>query len=232
MADQRPDDQQTALNRFRVAMKFSLWTWALYWPGGGIMLLLGGLNVVSILVVAASFLSFILLMATGALSTKSSRNMKEFFLERPLYLIGLLGLLLLLAPLFSVLETIGLFLFSMVYLGGAVFATVRLVQFYKIQGKPFMESGVDQVFIALGINIATSSVIFLDTLLFVAGGPALFGASMASVAIANWLSLLYPALVLLATRGIREPMHKPKWFRRGERDEAEADVPIAASTKA
>ena len=35
------------LDRFRSALKFSLWTWALYWPGGGLLLLMGGLDLVS-----------------------------------------------------------------------------------------------------------------------------------------------------------------------------------------
>lgn len=228
MASPKHDEKEAALDRFRVAMKFSLWTWALYWPGGGILLLTGGLDALSIVVVVASFVSFILLLTTGALSTTSSRNMKEFFLERPLYLIAVVALLALLTPLLTSVATVGLVLFASVYLGGMVFAGVRLWQYYQLQDRPFMKSGVDQVFIALGLAGLTSFVIFLDTWLFVLGGGAVAGGSMAIVALCNWVNLLYPGLILLATRPIRDPLHKPRFFRRGDKEE----TPASASAKA
>ncbi|MEA3165204.1 MAG: hypothetical protein QOJ26_48, partial [Thermoplasmata archaeon] len=68
-------------------MKFSMWTWALYWPGGGLLLMVGGLDPISLVITLLSLATFLLLLLTGALRADSSRTMKEFMLERPLYLI-------------------------------------------------------------------------------------------------------------------------------------------------
>lgn len=207
MHDEVPSNQPE-IDRFRVALKFSLWTWALYWPGGGILLLTGGLDPISIFVVLASFGSFIALMMSGALQTTSSRNMKQLIMERPIYFIAAVALLALLTPFIAPAASVGLVLFATVYLGGMVFVLVRLAQVYKTQDKPFMQSGMDQSFIAIGLGAFAAFLVFADAWLTMLGGEAISGPAF-TVAVANWINLLYPPLVMLGTKGLREPLRKP-----------------------
>lgn len=204
-------ERLTSLDPFRTAMRFSLWTWALYWPGGGMLLLLGGLDLVSGLVTLGSLLMFIVLMAGGALKADSSRNMKQFMLERPLYLVAALVLLIALAPFFAPAEDMGLRLFSLVYIGGIVFAAVRLAQHLQAEDTGVMEARADQAFILFGLMFVGAGLVFLDAWLPLFGAASV-GGSSATVAVANWLNLAYPPLLMLAVRPFREPL---RWPRRG-----------------
>lgn len=218
-----PDNpNQAELDKFRVALKFSLWTWALYWPGGGILLLTGGLDPISIAVVVGSLATFVALMLTGALSVRSSRTMKQMVMERPLYFIAAVALLAMLTPLIAPAASVGLVLFATVYLGGVVFAGFRLRQYYKVQPEPFSRSGTDQAFVALGLVGFSALLVFLDAWITLFDGDAVSGPP-ATVALANWVNLLYPPLVMLGTRGLREPLHRPR-LTGEETDEAPAPV--------
>lgn len=201
---------QPDVDRFRVALKFSLWAWALYWFGGGALLFLfGGLNPAGIVVLVGALVAFMLLLMTGALRTTSSRTMKQFLLERPIYFIAALVAFALVTPLVAALLDVFLILGSAVYFVGVVYATVMLTKLYRIQDKPLMQSGLDQAFIAVGMSLLVGFLLFADSILFAANGFAVSGPP-ATVAIANWVSLLYPPLLLLGTKGLREPLHKPR----------------------
>lgn len=201
---------QPEIDRFRVALKFSLWTWALYWFGGGALLFLfGGLNPAGIVVLIGSLVAFGMLLMTGALETTSSRNMKEFFLERPMYFIGALVLMALVIPFLSMAMDIFLILAATVYFAATVFTLDRLLKVYKTQDQPFFQSGLDQTFIAVGISVFVAFLLFADAWTYAASGRAVSGPPV-TVALANWLSLLYPPLILLGTKGLREPLHKPR----------------------
>jgi hypothetical protein len=96
------------LDRFRAAMKFSLWTWALYWPGGGLLLMVGGLDPISISITLLSLAAFVMMLATGALRADSSRTIKEFLIERPLYLVVALAAFVALAAVVPNIESFAL----------------------------------------------------------------------------------------------------------------------------
>ena len=187
------------LDRFRTALKFSLWTWALYWPGGGLLLLMGGLDPISIGVTFGSLTCFVLLLATGALKADSSRTMKEFFLERPLYLI---------AAIVPSIEGVALFLFASLWFGGLALTTKRLVEHVRASNQSIWQAKADQVFIVLGLVGFFSALVFLDAIL-----PLLFGANTTTgspavlVAICTWVNLLYPVLVMVAARPFRDPLN-------------------------
>lgn len=207
MAD--PEPSARSLDRFRTAMKFSLWTWALYWPGGGILLLMGGLDPVSVAVTLLSFGSFVALIAFGALRTTSSRTMKEFLLERPMYLIAALAVLVLLAPIFAPSEDIGLRLFATTYLGGIVFAGVRLAQHLRSTDQSVFASRADQAFLVFGLVGLFALMVFIDAWLPLFRPEPLAG-TPDTVALANWMNLLYPPLLMLGTRPFRERLRMPR----------------------
>lgn len=194
-------------DRFRVAMKASLWGWGLYWPGGGLILLLGGLDLIGIAVTVAGIIGFILMLRSGALEASSSRNMKEFLLERPMYLVAVLAIIVFLAPLFGPVENAGLRLFSFLFVGSLGFAAYELARWCKDTETPYRKSGADQVFMLLGIVGFAAMMVFFDAWSGLTGATA--PATPMTVAVANWLNILYPALMLLVARPFRERLHSP-----------------------
>jgi hypothetical protein len=212
-----------SLDRFRVALRFSLWTWALYWPGGGLLLLYGGIDPISLAVTLASLWAFILMMVTGALKADASRSMKEFFLERPLYLVAGLIALIVLAAIVPSVEGFALLLFAACWFGGLGLATLRLVEHVRGEGLGFWRSRADQLLLTFGLAGFFSLLVLLDAFLPLAADGATLGSPSGLVAVSTWANLLYPAFVLLASRPFREPL---KWPSRKER--AAADKPKKA----
>ncbi len=190
-------------------MKFSLWMWALYWPGGGLMLLVGGLDPISIAVTVASLGSFIALIAFGGLTISTKGTKFEFFLERPMYLIGALVAIILVAPAFGFLTNFGLALFSALYMGSIVFAGFRLAGHLGATEQNAFAARADQPFIVFGIVGVCGFLVFIDAWLPMLGSSAVGGPAM-SVAVANWVNLLYPPLLMLTTRPFREPLRRPR----------------------
>jgi hypothetical protein len=211
-----------SLDRLRTALKFSLWTWALYWPGGGLLLLLGGLDLVGVLVTFGSLACFVGLLATGALRADSSRTMKEFLLERPLYLVGGLVLLVAVAALVPAAEGIALLLFAALWFGGLALVGARLAEHVRATRQTVWQARADQLLIVLGMAGFFSALVFLDALLPVLAGGATLGSPAMLVAVCTWVNLLYPALVLVASRPFRDPL---RWVRRG------AAEPVAAARR-
>lgn len=195
------------LDRFRTALKFSLWAWALYWPGGGLLLLAGGLDPVSILVTAGCVLAFIALVATGALRTTSSRTLRDLFLERPLYLVALLAAFIAFASLLPALENAGLLLFSGVWLAAVGLVAYRWYEHVRAERVDVWRSKADQPFVVFGMVGFAALAVFLDAFvpLFM-GHSASIGMPAPAVAVVSWVSLLYPPLVLVASRPFREPL--------------------------
>ena len=198
-----------SLDRFRVALRFSLWTWALYWPGGGLLLLYGGLDPISIAVTAGSLTAFILMMVTGVLKSDASRTMKEFFLERPLYLVAGLVVLVVAAALMPSVEGFALLLFAGAWFGGLVLATRRLVEHVRQTGLGFWSSKADQILLVFGLAAVFSALVLLDALLPIVADGATLGSPAAVVIVCTWANLLYPAFVLIASRPFREPLRFP-----------------------
>jgi hypothetical protein len=216
------------LDRFRTSLKFSLWAWALYWPGGGLLLLGGGLDPVSIGVTLGCVLVFVALMAGGALRTTSSRTVKELFLERPLYLVAALALFIAFAGLLPALENAGLLLFSGFWVVAVGLVAYRWRQHVVAARLDLWRSKADQPFVVFALVGAAAVAVFLDALLpLLAGHSAQLNTPSPVVAMGSWLSLLYPPLVLVATRPFREPLS----FRRQPKpakDGAPAAVPAKA----
>lgn len=202
-----------SLDRFRVALRFSLWTWALYWPGGGLLLLYGGLDPISIAVTVASLGSFVLLLMTGALKADASRTMKEFVLERPLYLVAGLVLLIVLAAVVPTVEGFALLLFAGAWFGGLGLAAKRLAEHVQEEGIGFWRSRADQLLLTFAIAGFFSLLVLLDALLPLLNEGDTLGSPSGLVAVSTWANLLYPAFVLIASRPFREPL---KWPSRGE----------------
>lgn len=202
------------LDRFRSAMKFSLWTWALYWPGGGLLLLMGGLDPVSILVTGLALTAFIALLATGALRADSSRTIKEFLLERPLYLVLALAMFIGIATILPDIEGVALFIFATTWFGGLGLAGLRLVEHVRTTGLSFWRSKADQLLVVLGMAAFFSSLVFLDALLPLMSDGASLGSPSALVAVSTWVNLLYPGFVLIASKPFRE---KLQWPNRRQR---------------
>lgn len=214
-------ERARSLDRLRVALRFSLWTWALYWPGGGLLLLYGGLDPISIAVTVASLGSFILLLATGALKADASRTMKEFMLERPLYLVAALVVLVAFAAVVPSVEGFGLLLFATAWFGGLLLAGLRLREHVQGTGIGLWRSKADQLLIVFAIAGVFSALVFLDALLPILSDGATLGSPSAVVAVSTWANLLYPAFVLIASRPFREPLKWPS--RKGRAPEPAAE---------
>lgn len=212
----RRDRMPETLDRFRAALKFSLWTWALYWPGGGVLLLYGGLDPISIAVTLGSLTTFVLLLATGALKANSSRTMKEFLLERPLYLLAVLVVFVVVAALVPVVEGLALLAFAGTWFAGLAVAARRLLVHVHAEGKGFWAARADQLLLVFGLMAFFSALVFLDALLPLFADGATLGSPAALVAVCTWMNLLYPPLVLVAARPFREPLR----FRRHKRTPA------------
>lgn len=202
------------LDRFRTAMKFSLWTWALYWPGGGLLLMIGGLDPISIAVTFLSLATFIALLATGALRADSSRNIKEFLLERPLYLVVALAALALVASVVPNVEGFVLLLFATTWFGGLALTATRLVEHVRSQGQSFFGSKADQLLVVFGMSGFFSALVFLDALLPILFNGATLGSPSELVAVSNWMNLFYPVFIVIASRPFREPL---RWPSRADR---------------
>lgn len=216
-----PASTSTSLDRFRTALKFSLWTWAMYWPGGGLLLMLGGLDPISILVTLSSALAFVLMLATGALRATSSRNIRQFLIERPLYLVAALVVLIVAAAIVPSIEVYGLLLFATLWFGGLIMAGIRLREHLREQGIGVWQARADQLYIVLALAGFFSALVFLDAILPLLAGGDTLGSPSTLVAVCTWVNLLYPALVLVASRPFREPLRVAFWRR------APAD-PVAA----
>lgn len=197
------------LDRFRSALRFSLWTWALYWPGGGLLLLMGGLDLVSVLVTFGSLATFVGLMVTGALKADSSHTMKEFLLERPLYLVGALILLIVVAAVIPSVEGFALLLFATLWFGGLSVAARRLIEHVRAEGQGVWGSRADQLLIAFAIAAFFSALVFLDALLPLVANGATIGSPAMLVAVSTWANLAYPVLVLVASKPFRDPLRWP-----------------------
>jgi hypothetical protein len=202
------------LDRFRTALKFSLWAWALYWPGGGLLLLGGGLDPVSLGVTVACVAAFLALVVGGALRTTSSRTVRELFLERPLYLVAALALFVGFAGAIPMLENAGLAVFSALWLGAIALVALRWHRHVRSAGLDVWRSKADQPFLVFALVGVAAVAVFVDAFLpLVAGHSASLRTPSGLVAVGSWLSLLYPPLLLLATRPFREPLS----FRRQAR---------------
>lgn len=195
-----------SLDRFRTSLKFSLWAWALYWPGGGLLLIYGGLDPIGIAVTVSSLLAFVLLLASGALRANSSRTMKEFLIERPLYLLAALIVLVIVAALVPSMEGFGLLFLAALWFGGLGLATVRLVEHLRTEGTGVWASRADQLFIVFAISAFFSLLVFLDALLPIFANGATLGSPAMLVAVSTWMNLLYPGFILIASRPFREPL--------------------------
>lgn len=199
------DDPSTLL-RLRAALKFSLWAWAIYWPGGAILLLAFGMDVISILVGLAALGQFLFLLSFGFLrpDPKYSRNLKSFLVERPLYLVfGLIGFLLL-GTLFAPSTNVALALFSALQVTGLVLVALRLMEHVRSLGIGIMAAKADQMVLVLAFTGLPALAVFWDAVVPLFGGPTL-GNPAASVALVNFINLGFPAMLVIASRpfGIR-----------------------------
>jgi hypothetical protein len=206
-----------SLERVRTSLKLSLWTWAVYWPAMGVMLGLGGMTDPASLVVAACATGgLVLLLASGALRATASRSVREFFIERPMYLLAAAVLFVIVGAALPVAARVGLFLFSGAYLASLLLFAFRVWEHARANGG-FYKSRLDQALIVTAIMLPGAIAVFLDSILAAGvGNPA------TTVAAINWLALLYPPLILLATRGVREPLS----FRRDAKIEPKP-TPVA-----
>lgn len=213
------------IDQVRTAMRFSLWTWAAYWPAMGLMLLLGGMrDPVSIAVVALSTAAFAALAAMGALRTTASRTIKEFLLERPFYLIAGAVVAVALGALVPTAAKFGLGVFAAVSVASLLLLGWRLVRYVDEQGVGVFRAKADQMFLLLLITVPAQLAVLYDAV--VAGGlnnPAV------TVAAVNWVGLAYPALLLLASRPLREPL---QLVPRGKKSRAPDAKPVPAQAAA
>lgn len=208
----------------RIATKFSLWAWAFYWPGGGLMLLFGGLDVASVLVTLVSFLTFLALMFFGQLDTDDSKSRLQFLLERPLYLVLAFFTVLALVPVIGALATIGIAVYGVVLFAGCTHLLVTLVRFDRANDGSAFSHRTDQMYIAAGVACFSSLIIVLDGILFASGVPLIQNG--VGVAVINWGGILFPVMVLAAGRGILAPLRKPRFQKANRRAGADTD-PLA-----
>lgn len=221
-----PSLQPAPIDQVRTALRFSLWAWAAYWPAMGLMLLLGGMrDPVSVGVVAVSLASFGVLAALGALRTTASRTMKEFLLERPFYLIAGAIVAVGLGSLVPTAAKLGLGVFSAALLAGLLLLGYRLVRYVDAQGVGVFRAKADQMFILLLIMVPATLAVLYDAV--VAGG---LGNPPVTVAAVNWVGLAYPALLLLASRPLREPLQLAR-VKRAPKAEGKP-VPATAAVPA
>lgn len=222
------------LDRFRSAMKFSLWTWAVYWPGGGLLLLMGGLDPISIVVTGLSLAAFVALLASGALRADSSRTIKEFLIERPLYLVLALAVLIGIVAIVPDVEGGALLVFAATWFGGLALCGVRLFEHVGWLRQSFWDSKADQLLLVLGTAAFFSALVFLDALLPMVARGATLGSPAPLVAVSTWVNLLYPGFVLIASRPFREKLQWPSRQQRSQaaakrRKAAKEPVPFRAS---
>jgi hypothetical protein len=176
--------------------------------------MVGGLDPISLVVTLLSLATFLLLLLTGALRADSSRTMKEFMLERPLYLIVALAAFVVLAAVMPSVESFALLAFATAWFGGLALTATRLVEHVGATGQSFWKSRADQLLVVFGMSGFFSALVFLDALLPLVANGATLGSPPELVAVANWMNLLFPAFILLASRPFREPL---KWPSRADR---------------
>ncbi len=216
--------------RLQTAMKFSLWMWAIYWPLGGILMVgIGMTDPLSLLIALGSLAGFLLVLSAGAVDASSSRSMKEFLIERPLYVIGAAIVLALVGSIVPAMQNAGFAIYSAFYLAGMVLMAIHLRDFMKATNTPFVGSGIDQVAIALVLGVVGAGAVAFDAISPTVGGNTL-GASSGAVALLNWLNLAYPPLLLLAMRPFREKLRHP--LRRHRKAPAPTDAGYADATTA
>ncbi|MGB0653718.1 MAG: hypothetical protein ACPGQL_11020 [Thermoplasmatota archaeon] len=222
-----PEEMPNATrDRLRVAMKFSLWMWALYWPGGGLILAIHGLDPVSLIVTGASLVTFVALVLMGGLRATSSHNVKEFMLERPLYFIAGFVVLFVLAISFLAAENAALRLFSFFYMGSMALVAWRLWQHVESEGGGFLQVKADQMVVLLAIMVPAIFLVFADAWLPLFGAEPI-GGPAAMVALVNWINLAYPPLLMAAAKPFREPLRRPKRERAPTPAEAPTPGPAA-----
>jgi hypothetical protein len=196
----------------RIALKFSLWAWAFYWPGGGLMLLFGGLDVLSVVVTLLSLGTFLSMMFFGQLDAEDSKSRWQFFLERPLYLVLLFFGMMAIVPIIGVLASIGIAVYGVILLGGCTYLIVTLVRFDRAHEGRAYDHKTDQLYIAAGIAWVSSFIIVVDGLMYAAGAPLI--ESAVGVAVVNWGGILYPVTAFAASRGIQSPLRRPQRARK------------------
>ncbi len=199
------------LSRLRTAFKFSLWTWAAYWPGCGLLLLVTGMtDPVSLMVVVGLVAQFAFLFASGAydVDPRIRRGTKEILVDRPLYLVaGLIGLAVLATAIPTAVNT-GFLLFSGLQLAGVALVWLRLREHLRQTGQTAWAARADQLFLLLPIIAIANLAVVIDAFGSLTGLVSV-GNPSGTVALVNWINLAYPPILMLATKGLREPLRNP-----------------------
>lgn len=213
-----------SLLRLRAAMKFSLWMWAAYWPGGGILLVVHGLDPISILVGLGALAQFLFLMGLGTLRPDPaySRNLAAFLMERPLYVVFGLVAFLAAGSVFAPATSFALALFSGLQVAGLALVAWRLREYLAERKTRVYAARADQLALVLVITAIPALMVFVDALAMLGYGGGV-GNGSATVALANWMNLAYPTLLMVAARPFREPIGR----RRG--DPLRAPRPVRAT---
>ncbi len=219
----------STLEGLRSAMKFSMWTWAAYWPGGGLMLLAGGMtDPISIVVALLATAGLLLVLTTGALRVPPTERMtaRQWLLERPIYLLVILVVCAAAGSFVQGAPNIGLSVFSALFAASIVLCIVRLKAHLDATRAGVFASGADQTFMLLGMVGVMAFIVFADSLS--AGG---IGTPGPIVAILNWVQLLYPPLLLVAARPFRERLEWPQLPKAAAKREP-VPVPVPATVEA
>jgi uncharacterized RDD family membrane protein YckC len=167
------------------------------------MLLAGGMSdPASIAVALGSAACFLLLMASGALRAEAgSMRLRELLVDRPFYLLGVLAVFIAVGATASSAAKLGLLLFSSIYLVALGMAAHALRQHLKARGLGVYASRGDQLYILLGAIAVPAALVVLDAM---SSNPV--GGPSSMVAVFNVLNLLYPPLLMVASRPFREPL--------------------------
>jgi hypothetical protein len=189
------------LEQLRGAIRLSLWTWTLYWPLAGLMLLAAGMtDLTSILVLGLLVATFLTLLVSGMLRSPGGARMRAFLKDRPIYLVAAAAAVLVGGSLVSAVASLGLALFALAYLGSMANILLRLRAHLQATGKGYVEGRGDQLALLLGMALLLSLPLAFDMLLqFLTPGETL-GASTGAVAALNLFHIAYPPLLLLAAR--------------------------------
>ncbi|MEA3165767.1 MAG: hypothetical protein QOJ26_633, partial [Thermoplasmata archaeon] len=131
-----------------------------------------------------------------------------------LYLIVALAAFVVLAAVMPSVESFALLAFATAWFGGLALTATRLVEHVGATGQSFWKSRADQLLVVFGMSGFFSALVFLDALLPLVANGATLGSPPELVAVANWMNLLFPAFILLASRPFREPL---KWPSRADR---------------
>lgn len=193
----------TTLLRLRAAMKFSLWAWAAYWPGFGIILAFQGMDPVSLAVCAFAIAQFVVFLRLGVLRPDPaySRTLRSYLVERPIYLVfGLLVVLLLSSALSSV-TNIGMTVASGFQLAALILLARAAHAHASAQGG-YRASKVDQVLLTVLMCVVPALAVFIDSF----RPEGVLGTSGQMVIVLNVVNLAFPVLLMLASRALREPL--------------------------